>query len=36
LKPGHVTTRVGYRFRNGSHVAVLQKIVMVGGKELYQ
>ena len=35
LKPGDVITGIGYRFRNGSNVALLQKIVLAGGRELY-
>ena len=35
LKPGDVITGVGYRFRNGSNVALLQKIVLADGRELY-
>ena len=35
LKPGDVITGVGYRFRNGSNVALLQKIVLASGRELY-
>ena len=35
LKPGDVITGIGYRFRNGSNVALLQKIVLANGRELY-
>jgi len=35
LKPGDVITFIGYRFRNGSKVALLQKIVLADGRELY-
>ncbi len=35
LKPGDVITGFGYRFRNGSNVALLQKIVLADGRELY-
>ena len=35
LKPGDVITGIGYRFRNGSNVALLQKIVLADGRELY-
>lgn len=35
LKPGDVITGVGYRFRNGSNVALLQTIVLASGRELY-
>ena len=35
LKPGDVITGIGYRFRNGSNVALLQKIVLASGRELY-
>jgi hypothetical protein len=34
LKPGDVITGFGYRFRNGSNVAQLQRIEMAGGKQL--
>ena len=35
VKPGDVITAFGYRFRNGSHVAQLQRIVLAGGTELF-
>jgi hypothetical protein len=35
LKPGDVITGTGYRFRNGSNVAQVQKIVTASGRELY-
>jgi hypothetical protein len=35
LKPGDVITAVGFRFRDGSHAAQLEKVVMAGGKEMY-
>jgi hypothetical protein len=35
LKPGDVITGIGYRFRNGSTVAQMQRIVLAGGKEMY-
>ena len=35
LKPGDLITAIGYRFRNGSSVALLQKIVLASGKELF-
>ena len=35
LKPGDVITAIGYRFRDGSNAAQLQKIVMASGKEMY-
>jgi len=35
LKPGDVITGIGYRFRNGSNVALLQKVVLASGRELY-
>jgi hypothetical protein len=35
LKPGDVITGVGYRFRNGSNVALLQKVVLANGRELF-
>jgi hypothetical protein len=35
LKPGDVITAVAYRFRNGSNVAQVQKIVLASGRELY-
>jgi hypothetical protein len=35
LRPGDVITGIGYRFKDGSNVARLQKIVMASGKELY-
>ena len=35
LKPGDVITGIGYRFRNGSNVALLQKVVLADGTELY-
>ena len=35
LKPGDVITGTGFRFKDGSNVAQLQKIVMANGKEMY-
>jgi len=35
LKPGDVITGIGFRFRNGSTVAQLQKVVLASGQELY-
>ena len=35
LKPGDVITAIAYRFRNGSNVAQVQKIVLASGRELY-
>ena len=35
FKPGDVITVIGYRFKDGSHMAQVQKIVMASGKELY-
>ena len=35
LKPGDSITATGYRFRNGSTVAQIQKIVMASGRELF-
>lgn len=35
LKPGDVITGIGYRFRNGSNVALLQKVVLADGRALY-
>lgn len=35
LKPGDVVTAVGYRFRDGSNQAQLQKVVLASGKEMY-
>lgn len=35
LRPGDVITGIGYRFRNGSTVARLQKVVLASGKELF-
>lgn len=34
LKPGDVITAIGFRFRDGSNAAQLQKIVMADGKEM--
>lgn len=34
LKPGDVITGIGFRFRDGSNAAQLQKIVMANGKEM--
>ena len=34
LKPGDVITGIGFRFRDRSNAAQLQKIVMASGKEL--
>jgi hypothetical protein len=34
LRPGDVITGIGYRFRDGSNAAQLQKIVMASGKEM--
>jgi Family of unknown function (DUF6152) len=35
LKPGDVITGIGFRFKDGSSAAQLQKIVMASGKEMY-
>ena len=35
LKPGDAITGICYRFRNGSNVALLQKVVLASGRELY-
>lgn len=35
LKMGDVITGIGYRFRDGSNILRLQKIVMANGKELF-
>jgi hypothetical protein len=35
LKPGDVITGTGFRFRDGSNVLELRKIVMASGRELY-
>jgi hypothetical protein len=35
LKPGDVVSATGFRFRNGSNVAQLQRIVTPSGRELY-
>jgi len=35
LKPGDVITGIGFRFKDGSHAAQLQKIVMANGKEMF-
>ena len=35
LKPGDVITGIGFRFRDGSNAAQLQKIVMANGREMY-
>jgi hypothetical protein len=35
LKPGDVITAIGYRFKDGSNAAQLQKVVMASGKEMY-
>jgi len=35
LTPGDVITAFVYRFRNGTHVAQLQKMVLANGRELY-
>jgi hypothetical protein len=35
LKPGDVVTGFGFRARDGSNVAQLQKIVMASGKEMF-
>jgi hypothetical protein len=35
LKPGDVITGIGFRFKDGSNAAQLQKIVMASGKEMY-
>lgn len=35
FKPGDAVTATGYRFRNGSNVIQLQKLVTAGGRELY-
>jgi hypothetical protein len=34
LKPGDVITAIGFRFRDGSNAAQLQKIVMANGREM--
>ena len=34
LKPGDVITGIGFRFRDGSNAAQLQKVVMANGKEM--
>lgn len=34
LKPGDVITGIGFRFRDGSNAAQLQKIVMANGREM--
>jgi hypothetical protein len=34
LKPGDVITGTGWRFRDGSNVLQLEKIVMAGGREM--
>src|SRR5688572_7274114 len=34
LKPGDVISGVGFRFKDGSNAAQLQKIVMASGKEM--
>jgi hypothetical protein len=34
LKPGDVITGIGFRFKDGSNAAQLQKIVMANGKEM--
>ena len=34
LKPGDVITGIGFRFKDGSTAAQLQKIVMANGKEM--
>jgi uncharacterized protein DUF6152 len=34
LKPGDVITAIGFRFRDGSNAAQLQKIVMASGREM--
>jgi hypothetical protein len=34
LKPGDVITGIGFRFKDGSHAAQLQKVVMANGKEM--
>jgi len=35
LKPGDVITGIGFRFRDGSNMAQLRKVVMASGKEMY-
>jgi hypothetical protein len=35
LKMGDVITAIGYRFRDGSNILRLQKIVMANGRELF-
>ena len=35
FKPGDVITVIGYRFKDGSNMAQVQKGVMASGKELY-
>ena len=34
MKPGDVITGIGFRFKDGSNAAQLQKIVMANGKEM--
>ncbi len=34
LKPGDVITAIGFRFKDGSNAAQLQKIVMANGREM--
>jgi Family of unknown function (DUF6152) len=34
LKPGDVITGIGFRFKDGSNAAQLQKIVLASGKEM--
>jgi hypothetical protein len=35
LKAGDVITAIGYRFRDGSNQAQLQRVVLASGKEMY-
>jgi len=35
FKPGDVITVIGYRFKDGSNMAQVQKVVMASGKKLY-
>jgi len=35
LKPGDVITGIGFRFKDGSTAAQLQKIVLANGREMY-
>ena len=35
LKPGDVITGIGFRFKDGSNAAQLQRVVMASGREMY-